>query len=138
MRDSFRSFFAMSLLALSTAPSLAADPAPAAAPAPAINAMAASNPDPDPATSPATAAYRAALSRMYTQISVVYSGDVDRDLANMMIPHSQGAIDLGRTQVGFGRDPEMRRIVETMMKNREQEMALFRAWLVKREKAVQK
>lgn len=138
MRDSFRSFFVLSILALTSLPAGAADPAPAAAPAPAVNAMAASNPDPDPATSPATAAYRAALSRMYAQISVVYTGDVDRDLANMMIPHSQGAIDLGKTQMGFGRDPEMRRIVEAMMKHREQEMAMFRAWIVKRDKASQK
>ena len=57
--------------------------------------------------------------------------DPDRDLANMMIPHHQGAIDMARIYLRDGKDPEIRRMAEKVITDQEREIAEFQAWLAK-------
>jgi len=38
------------------------------------------------------------------------SGDPDRDFVSMMIPHHQGAIDMAKVEVLYGKDPALRRL----------------------------
>lgn len=59
------------------------------------------------------------------------TGDPDRDLVNMMLPHHQGAIDMARIYLRDGKDPEIRRIAEKIITDQEREIAEFNAWLVK-------
>lgn len=59
------------------------------------------------------------------------TGNPDRDLVNMMLPHHQGAIDMARIYLRDGRDPEIRRMAEKIITDQEREIAEFKAWLAK-------
>ena len=48
-----------------------------------------------------------------------------------MIPHHQGAIDMAKTVIAFGKDPEMRRLAEEIIKAQDGEFASMREWLSK-------
>lgn len=56
------------------------------------------------------------------------TGDTDRDFVAMMIPHHQGAIDMARAELATGRDPEMRKLAEDIIKAQESEIREMREW----------
>ncbi len=81
------------------------------------------------AASPSTAAFLAANEKMHREMAVQFTGNADRDFAAAMIPHHQGAIEMARIQIQYGRDPEMRRIAEAVVREQEREIAELRAFL---------
>lgn len=68
----------------------------------------------------------AAMDRMDRAMGVAPSGDADRDFAAMMIPHHQGAIDVARAELGYGRDQVLRRLAEGIVVEQQQEIAVMR------------
>ena len=46
-----------------------------------------------------------AMERMHRDMSIVPSGDPDRDFAAMMVPHHQGAVDMAKVELQFGQEP---------------------------------
>ena len=72
-----------------------------------------------------------AMDRMMAGMMVKPSGDVDRDFVAMMIPHHQGAIDMAKVVVEYGKDPQIRQLAEGVIKAQEAEIASMKDWLAK-------
>jgi DUF305 family protein family protein len=68
-----------------------------------------------------------ALSKMSLDMPVDSTGDVDRDFVAMMMPHHQGAIDVARAELKYGHNEDVRRIAQSMVAERENEMSAMRA-----------
>jgi uncharacterized protein (DUF305 family) len=81
---------------------------------------------------PAIEAYRAASERMHRDMAIEFTGNPDVDFARGMIPHHQGAIDMARAALEYGRDPEIRTLAETIIAAQEKEIAFLRSWLKRR------
>lgn len=59
------------------------------------------------------------------------SGDPDRDFANMMIPHHQGAIDMAKVEMLYGKDPVLRRLAQEIIVTQGSEIAVMRTQMRK-------
>jgi Domain of unknown function (DUF305) len=68
----------------------------------------------------------AAMDKMMAAMAIESSGDVDRDFAEMMIPHHQGAIDMARAELRHGRNEQLRRIAQEIIVDQQQEIAAMR------------
>ena len=79
--------------------------------------------------SPSTKAFSAANARMHKDMMIDYTGDADVDFVRSMIPHHQGAIDMAKVQIQYGKDPELRKLAEGIVKAQEAEIAEMQAWL---------
>ena len=59
------------------------------------------------------------------------TGDPDRDLVTMMMPHHQGAIDMARIYLRDGKDPAIRRMAQKIIADQQREIRDFKAWLAR-------
>ena len=84
-----------------------------------------------PGDSASTKAYRDANTKMHKDMDIPYSGDADADFVRGMIPHHQGAIDMARIVLAHGKDPEIRKLAESVIRDQEKEVAMMRDWLKK-------
>jgi len=59
------------------------------------------------------------------------NGNADHDFASMMIPHHQGAIDMAKAELVYGKDPVMRRLAQEILVDQQSEIDAMRLWLSK-------
>ena len=81
------------------------------------------------ASSPVIAAFGAANARMHKDMDVKLTGDADSDFVKSMIPHHQGAIDMAKVELAYGKDPAIRKLAEDVIEAQEAEIARMRQWL---------
>ena len=81
-----------------------------------------------------TEAFEAANAKMHSDMAIDYTGNADVDFVRSMIPHHQGAIDMARVELEHGKDPELRKLAEEVIKAQEGEIAWMQGWLAKQGK----
>jgi len=137
---------AASILAASASPALAQQPAPGngmampgmpmhqGMPMPGMSMpgmpMRQGAPMSNPATdaNPSTQAFKAADDKMMQDINRPMSGDADRDFVAEMLPHHQGAVEMAKVELQYGKNPELRRLARGIVAAQEKEITQMQAW----------
>lgn len=77
-------------------------------------------------------AMHANMERMDHQMTAAtMNGNVDHDFAAMMIPHHQGAIDMAKAELTYGKDPVIRRLAQEILVDQQSEIEAMELWLRK-------
>lgn len=80
-----------------------------------------------------------AMEKMHAGMrSIKPSGDNDVDFVRLMLPHHQAAIDMAKTELLHGRDPQMRRLAQEIITDQQSETELMQLWLKQHEPSSQK
>ena len=75
----------------------------------------------------------ASMNKMHmTMGEVKRSGNSDVDFVRLMLPHHQAAIDMAKTQLLYGKDPQMRRLAQEIITDQQLEIELMQRWLKQR------
>ena len=70
------------------------------------------------------------MDKMHMAMGAVKrSGDSDVDFVRLMLPHHQAAIDMAKTQLLHGKDPQMRRLAQEIITDQQLEIELMQRWL---------
>ena len=84
---------------------------------------------------PSQQAYSTAMDAMHgPMMEGVMDPDPDVAFVKGMIPHHQGAIDMARIVIKYGKDPEVRKLAKEVIKAQEGEIAWMNEWLKKHDK----
>src|SRR5713101_1244005 len=69
----------------------------------------------------------ASMERMHMAMGqVARSGNSDIDFVRLMLPHHQAALDMAKTQLVYGKDPQMRRLAQEIITDQQLEIELMR------------
>ena len=82
-------------------------------------------------TSPSSLAFHAINEKMHKGMDITFTGNADADFVRGMIPHHEGAVDMAKVVMAFGKDPEIKALAESIIKAQETEIAQMKAWLAK-------
>ena len=66
--------------------------------------------------------------------SMPMSGDMDYDFAMKMRIHHQGALDMAKSELDNGKNPEMRAMAKKIIAAQKKEIAQFDKWIAKHKK----
>ena len=76
----------------------------------------------------ASQAFNAAMVKMDRNMNIIYTGDADKDFVAGMIPHHQGAIDMAKVELQYGKDPSLRKLAERIIAAQQSEIAMMKKW----------
>lgn len=65
--------------------------------------------------------------------SITPTGNNDADFVELMLLHHQAAIDMAKTELVYGKDPQMRRLAQEIITDQQSETELMQLWLKQRE-----
>jgi hypothetical protein len=67
-----------------------------------------------------------AMTKMMIDMGIRPSGDVDTDFVAIMVPHHQGAIEMARAELRYGRNEPLRRMAQEIIVTQLQEITAMR------------
>src|SRR2546423_7379022 len=72
----------------------------------------------------------AGMNKMHDEMAATaQTGDPDRDFLAMMIPHHEGAVEMARLVLIYGRDPLVRQLAEEIIAGQQAEITAMQARL---------
>jgi uncharacterized protein (DUF305 family) len=74
-------------------------------------------------------AFKEANNKMMHDMTKPMSGDADKDFVMMMLPHHQGAIDMAKVELKYGKDPTLRAMAEAIIDAQEKEIKEMKEWI---------
>src|SRR6516162_7301022 len=79
---------------------------------------------------PSWSALIASMDKMHMAMAAVArSGKSDIDFVRLMLPHHRAAIDMAKTELLYGKDPQMRRLAQEIITDQQLEIELMQRWL---------
>jgi uncharacterized protein (DUF305 family) len=70
------------------------------------------------------------MATMHSEMEKVrYSGSPDADFALMMVPHHQGAIEMAKVELQYGKDVRLRRLAQEIIITQQSEIEVMKAGL---------
>lgn len=82
------------------------------------------------AVTPAQKADQAGMEKMHKgMMNAMKSRNADVAFARGMRAHHQGAIDMAKTELQYGKDPQMRQLAQTIIAAQQKEIAQMDRWL---------
>ena len=86
-------------------------------------------PKPMIASNPATADFMTEMHDMNTRMHATPpANDTSRDFVAMMKPHHQAAVEMAKTYLQYGKDPELRRMAHAIIVGQTKEIAEMDSW----------
>jgi uncharacterized protein (DUF305 family) len=74
-------------------------------------------------------AFKEANDTMMHNMMQPMTGDPDKDFVTMMMAHHQGAIDMAKVELEYGKDPTLRALAEAIIAAQAKEIEEMQAWL---------
>ena len=69
--------------------------------------------------------------KMHKEMDIAFTGNADADFVKGMIPHHQGAVEMAKIVLEHGKDAEVKKLAQEIIKAQETEIAWMREWLKK-------
>jgi uncharacterized protein (DUF305 family) len=82
-------------------------------------------------TGPSSKAFAEANARMHGGMDIVFTGNADIDFVRGMVAHHQGAIDMAKIELQYGKDAGLRKLAEGVISAQEAEIRTMTEWLAK-------
>jgi uncharacterized protein (DUF305 family) len=77
---------------------------------------------------PEAKAFDDANRQMMNEMPKKQTGNADQDFAANMLPHHQGAVDMAKIELQYGKDPLLRKMAEDIIKSQNEEIATLQKW----------
>lgn len=84
--------------------------------------------------SPSTKAFMETNAKMHQGMMINFTGNADVDFVKGMIPHHQGAVDMAKVLLQHGKDVEIKKFAESIIKAQNGEIEFMKKWLAKHDK----
>jgi uncharacterized protein (DUF305 family) len=81
-----------------------------------------------------TKAFTDVNARMHADMTMTFSGNADIDFMRGMVPHHVGAVEMAKVQLQFGKDPELRKLADDVIRTQNEEIKLMKEWLAKNDR----
>lgn len=83
--------------------------------------------------SASTKELKAANDKMHKDMDIAYTQDVDVDFLRGMIAHHQGAVEMAEVQLKYGKDAQVKRLAQDIIRAQNIEIKWMKTWLAQLE-----
>jgi uncharacterized protein (DUF305 family) len=66
-----------------------------------------------------------AMHKMMADMMIKPTGDIDRDFVETMVPHHQGAVDMAKAELKYGRNEQLRRLARQIVATQQREITVM-------------
>ena len=73
-------------------------------------------------------AFMTAQETMMKGMMAPMTGNADQDFARMMMDHHQGAIDMAKIELQYGKDAELRKMADKIIQDQGKEIKDLKSW----------
>ncbi|WP_438749944.1 CopM family metallochaperone [Pararhizobium sp. O133] len=80
---------------------------------------------------PSSKAFAKANATMHEGMDITFTGNADIDFVRGMIAHHQGAIDMAKIELEYGKDADLRKLAEDIISAQETEIKTMKDWLAR-------
>jgi uncharacterized protein (DUF305 family) len=78
-----------------------------------------------------TKAYTEINAKMHKDMTMTFTDKADVDFMKGMVPHHEGAVDMAKVLLKFGKDAELRKLADDVVRTQNEEITMMQDWLKK-------